>query len=194
MVCFISFNRSVSSSWSSIQFWRKHIETRGMSQINMQKTYQLLIVVMLIGLSMARPNGNIESQVKNRLIAFHFTLISNMVIKWIKTIFSAFSLLLNFTLKTETSDSQLGLSDMEKSFPYYRPMQNLQYYTYDEPNTLDRYQLQYRSFYPSAPVFRGGGGGGSSSFPVWDPYRQMVSKRQTRYRQCYFNPISCFRK
>lgn len=88
MVCFISFNRSVSSSWSSIQFWRKHIETRGMSQINMQKTYQLLIVVMLIGLSMARPNGNIESQVKNRLIAFHFTLISNMVIKWIKTIFS----------------------------------------------------------------------------------------------------------
>nr|QHB80526.1 allatostatin C [Carabus violaceus] len=26
------------------------------------------------------------------------------------------------------------------------------------------------------------------------PDRFMMSKRQQRYRQCYFNPISCFRK
>lgn len=85
---------------------------------------------------------------------------------------------------------------MEKSYPYYRPMQTLQYANYDEPNSLDRYQqYQLRSFYPSGAFgSRGGGGGGSSNLPVWDPYRQLVSKRQTRYRQCYFNPISCFRK
>lgn len=86
---------------------------------------------------------------------------------------------------------------MEKSYPFYRPMQTLQYYNYDEPNSLDRYQVQYRSLYGGNPFgsIRGGGGsGGSASFPVWDPYRQLVSKRQTRYRQCYFNPISCFRK
>lgn len=84
---------------------------------------------------------------------------------------------------------------MEKSYPYYRPMQALQYYNYDEPNALDRYHLQFRSFYPTSP-FRGDsiGSSGSGNFPVWDPYRQLVSKRQTRYRQCYFNPISCFRK
>lgn len=116
MVCFISFNRSVSSSWSSIQFWRKHIETRGMSQINMQKTYQLLIVVMLIGLSMARPNGNIESQVKNRLIAFHFTLISNMVIKWIKTIFSAFSIV-EFHLEDGNIGQSVGALGYGEKFP-----------------------------------------------------------------------------
>lgn len=34
-----------------------------MSQTNMQKAYQLLIFVMLIGLSVSRPNGAIENQV-----------------------------------------------------------------------------------------------------------------------------------
>lgn len=33
----------------------------------MQKVYQLLIVVMLIGLSASRPNGNVDSQVKPML-------------------------------------------------------------------------------------------------------------------------------
>ncbi|XP_055295589.1 uncharacterized protein LOC129565119 [Sitodiplosis mosellana] len=129
-----------------------------MSQTNMQKAYQLLIFVMLlcVGLSMARPNGSTDSQ--------------------------------------ESSDNQLGVSDVDRSYPYYRPMQALQYFNYDEPNSVDRYQLQYRSFVPNNPGFGARGGGGSSNFPVWDSYRQLVNKRQTRYRQCYFNPISCFRK
>lgn len=89
-------------------------------------------------------------------------------------------------------DNQLGLTDFEKSFPY-RPIPSSQYFNYDEPSPLDKYQMQYRSFVPNGPIFRGGGGG-SASLPLWDTYRQLVSKRQTRYRQCYFNPISCFRK
>ncbi|XP_031623836.1 uncharacterized protein LOC116341107 [Contarinia nasturtii] len=128
-----------------------------MSQTNMQKVCQLLIFVMLIGVSVSRPNGNTDSQ--------------------------------------ESSDNQLGMSDLEKnSYPFYRPMQSFQYFNMDEPT--DRYQMQFRSFYPTNTLGMRGGSGGNLNFPLWqlDPYRQLVSKRQTRYRQCYFNPISCFKK
>lgn len=27
-----------------------------------------------------------------------------------------------------------------------------------------------------------------------DASNQMIIKRQAKYRQCYFNPVSCFRK
>lgn len=130
-----------------------------MSQSIMQKIYQLLIFVMLIGLSISRPNGSVDNQDAPPSTAL---------------------------------DNQLGLTEFEKNFPY-RPVPSAQYFNFDEPSPIEKYQMQYRSFYPSAPIFRGGGGG-SASLPIWDTYRQLVSKRQTRYRQCYFNPISCFRK
>lgn len=53
-------------------------------------------------------------------------------------------------------------------------------------------RLANKSFYLLVPVpsaISGGGGGG------WDQlYRAPEMKRQIRYRQCYFNPISCFKK
>lgn len=80
---------------------------------------------------------------------------------------------------------------MDKVYAFYKP---LQYYTYyDEPNMVDRTQLQSRSNYPSSP-YKGSGGGNLGSLSMWDANRLLMSKRQARYRQCYFNPISCFRK
>lgn len=91
----------------------------------------------------------------------------------------------------ELPENQLSIGDLERSIPLFRPLQNMQYYNYDEPRQLDRFQLQFRPYYPST-TYRGssnmGVGGG------WDPYQTPVNKRQSRYRQCYFNPISCFRK
>lgn len=154
-----------------------------MSQTSMQKVYQLLIFGILIGLSVSRPNGNVESQVISSIIILLFGIALS---------FSLF--FLDFV--QESSDNQLTSSDVEKTIPYYRPLPSMQYYTFDEPGALDRYRMQpSRSFYQTSP-FRSGGsiGGGAANFPVWDPLQQLVSKRQTRYRQCYFNPISCFRK
>uniref|UniRef100_A0A6E8VZM4 Allatostatin c n=4 Tax=Cellia TaxID=44534 RepID=A0A6E8VZM4_ANOCL len=54
---------------------------------------------------------------------------------------------------------------------------------------LDPLQLQLLAQYAQSNAISGGGGGG------WDQlYRAPEMKRQIRYRQCYFNPISCFKK
>ncbi|XP_053676468.1 uncharacterized protein LOC128726672 [Anopheles nili] len=54
---------------------------------------------------------------------------------------------------------------------------------------LDPLQLQLLAQYAQSNAISGGGGNG------WDQlYRAPEMKRQIRYRQCYFNPISCFKK
>lgn len=85
-------------------------------------------------------------------------------------------------------DNQPSVADLEKFYSSYRMPA---YIGVEEPNSLERLQLQYRAnpFNPNN-LFSGAAAPGA----LWDPLRQLVNKRQTRYRQCYFNPISCFKK
>lgn len=85
------------------------------------------------------------------------------------------------------AENEANAMELEKIYnAIYRP---LQYTVYDEPNALERLSFK------SAPVFRrsaydnGGGAASSGNYP--GPYRKRQAQR---YRQCYFNPISCFRK
>lgn len=56
----------------------------------------------------------------------------------------------------------------------------------EESSPVDRLTLQY----VQNPLNRGG-----NIADYWDPmFRLPEMKRQVRYRQCYFNPISCFKK
>lgn len=85
----------------------------------------------------------------------------------------------------ENQPSIPSIADLEKFYSSYRfPA----YIGVEEPNPLERLQLQYRA--NPNNIFNGAGGAAN----YWDPLRQLVNKRQTRYRQCYFNPISCFKK
>lgn len=74
---------------------------------------------------------------------------------------------------------------MEKFYSSYRFPQ---YFGIEEQAPVDRLPYQYR------PAYQNSGYSGNSGLPYWEQYRQLVTKRQSRYRQCYFNPISCFRK
>lgn len=85
-------------------------------------------------------------------------------------------------------ENQPSIADLEKFYSSYRLPA---YIGVEEPNSLERLQLQYRANPLYANNMLGGIGGAGG---YWDPLRQLVNKRQTRYRQCYFNPISCFRK
>ncbi|CAD6998480.1 uncharacterized protein LOC101460921 isoform X2 [Ceratitis capitata] len=54
---------------------------------------------------------------------------------------------------------------------------------------LDRLQMLIAQYRPTS----------YGRTPGWNPgmnelFRMPESKRQVRYRQCYFNPISCFKK
>ncbi|XP_034474894.1 uncharacterized protein LOC117782065 isoform X2 [Drosophila innubila] len=53
---------------------------------------------------------------------------------------------------------------------------------------MDRLQMLYAQYRPTAYMHTPSYGN------MNELYRLPESKRQVRYRQCYFNPISCFRK
>lgn len=53
-----------------------------MSQTNMQKIYQLLIFVVLIGLSVSRPNGNADTQVSKQILRINLHSIDCQI--WLK--------------------------------------------------------------------------------------------------------------
>lgn len=60
----------------------------------------------------------------------------------------------------------------------------------EDNNPLERLQMQMAKNPLYSSSINGGG-----SLPYWDPmFRIPEMKRQVRYRQCYFNPISCFKK
>ncbi|XP_058451389.1 uncharacterized protein LOC131430418 [Malaya genurostris] len=79
---------------------------------------------------------------------------------------------------------EINLSELRKLYTNYNPYsvnQGLDDYG------LDRLQLQLLAQYAQSNAIGSGGG--------WDQlYRAPEMKRQIRYRQCYFNPISCFKK
>ncbi|XP_067626296.1 uncharacterized protein AstC [Eurosta solidaginis] len=54
---------------------------------------------------------------------------------------------------------------------------------------LDRLQMLIAQYRPTAYLRNSGW-----SSTMNDLFRIPESKRQVRYRQCYFNPISCFKK
>lgn len=59
----------------------------------------------------------------------------------------------------------------------------------DDPFEQLKYQLFAAQYRPNSVSSNFNGGTG------WDTlYRSPEMKRQIRYRQCYFNPISCFKK
>ncbi|XP_037042233.1 uncharacterized protein LOC119078680 [Bradysia coprophila] len=86
----------------------------------------------------------------------------------------------------DSSESQPSVADLQnfqKFYTSYRLAGPDGYMGVEESSPVDRLALQY--------LRKPSNGGG----PYWDPmYRLPEMKRQVRYRQCYFNPISCFKK
>ncbi|XP_058815474.1 uncharacterized protein LOC131678985 [Topomyia yanbarensis] len=79
---------------------------------------------------------------------------------------------------------EMNLAELRKLYTNYSPYPSNQGL---DDYGLDRLQLQLLAQYAQSNAIGGGGG--------WDQlYRAPEMKRQIRYRQCYFNPISCFKK
>lgn len=79
------------------------------------------------------------------------------------------------------------LQNLQKFYTSYRLAGPGGYMGVEESSPVDRLPLQFMRS-PS-------GNGGGNVAPYWDPmFRLPEMKRQVRYRQCYFNPISCFKK
>ncbi|XP_034098787.1 uncharacterized protein LOC117564212 isoform X1 [Drosophila albomicans] len=55
---------------------------------------------------------------------------------------------------------------------------------------MDRLQMLFAQYRPTYSAYLRSPSYGNMN----ELYRLPESKRQVRYRQCYFNPISCFRK
>lgn len=93
----------------------------------------------------------------------------------------------------EVQETQPSVSDIEKFYSIYR---SPQYFNMDDENSMDRLQQYQNRLYSGIPFSAIGRNNAPNALPLplWNPYRQLVTKRQSRYRQCYFNPISCFRK
>ncbi|XP_035909755.1 uncharacterized protein LOC118511129 [Anopheles stephensi] len=105
-----------------------------------------------------------------------------------------FVLALLFVVKLGSGRPQNAIDNQD--LPEINPNELRKLYTnYNSyvSNQLDNYgldplQLQLLAQYAQSNAISGGGGG-------WDQlYRAPEMKRQIRYRQCYFNPISCFKK
>ncbi|KXJ83430.1 uncharacterized protein LOC115266946 [Aedes albopictus] len=78
---------------------------------------------------------------------------------------------------------EINLNELRKLYSNYNPYVSNSLDDYG----LDRLQLQLLAQYAQSNAIGGAGG--------WDQlYRAPEMKRQIRYRQCYFNPISCFKK
>ena len=80
------------------------------------------------------------------------------------------------------------MAELPKYYSSYRFPGAGGYIGVEESMPLERMQLQAlrNSLYP---------GNGLSGGSAWEPmFRIPEMKRQVRYRQCYFNPISCFKK
>lgn len=95
----------------------------------------------------------------------------------------------------EELENQPGISDLEKFYSSYRVPQ---YFNLDDENPMQRLQYQYR-FGRRAPPALGTRAEDFNLLPAMRQYRTMMSmmtKRvpSPRYRQCYFNPVACFRK
>ncbi|KAJ6646952.1 Allatostatin [Pseudolycoriella hygida] len=89
----------------------------------------------------------------------------------------------------ESAENQPSVSDLQnlqKFYTSYRLAGPGGYMGVEESSPIDRVPLQY---------FRSPSVGGNNMANYWDPmFRLPEMKRQVRYRQCYFNPISCFKK
>lgn len=86
---------------------------------------------------------------------------------------------------------------MQKFYSSYRYPGAGSYMGVEETAPIDRLQMQVMR----NPYYSGGANSVNalsspgSAAAYWDPmYRIPEMKRQVRYRQCYFNPISCFKK
>lgn len=78
---------------------------------------------------------------------------------------------------------EINMNELRKIYSNYNPYVSNQLDDYG----LDQLQLQLLAQYAQNNAIGGNGG--------WDQlYRAPEMKRQIRYRQCYFNPISCFKK
>jgi hypothetical protein len=86
----------------------------------------------------------------------------------------------------DSTDQQNNVSDLRRFYNGLNYQGTSSQISPEEQLALDRLNLQLLANYMqnSAPV-------GGWSDPL---YRSPEMKRQVRYRQCYFNPISCFRK
>lgn len=94
----------------------------------------------------------------------------------------------------EALENQPSISDLEKLYSSYRVPA---YFNIDDENPLQRLQYQYRFARRGPPLV--GRGAEYNLLPNYRQYRTMLSmmtKRvpSPRYRQCYFNPVACFRK
>jgi hypothetical protein len=86
---------------------------------------------------------------------------------------------------------QINSPEFRKFLSTYNSLQN---YPLTDDVPLDRLQMQLLAQYAqnSNSIIGSNAGGGGGNY--YDLYRTPEIKRQIRYRQCYFNPISCFRK
>lgn len=169
-----------------------------MSQKPIQTLCQLLVLAIVVAVSMARPSEILESQV---CIFFFFSLSLSLFTPSLSFSFSFFqkifsyansyeNQIFHYSIQAVAENEAASIADLEKIYnSFYRP---LQYTAYDEPNSLERSNFQYRPVYQNS-IFKSSAAN-RGSLPLWEPYQQLVTKRQARYRQCYFNPISCFRK
>lgn len=91
-----------------------------------------------------------------------------------------------------SAETQPAMSDFQKYYSSYRFPGAGGYMGVEETNPLDRMQMQVMR----NSLYSGNSGNGLNtpgSAAYWDPiFRIPEMKRQVRYRQCYFNPISCF--
>lgn len=139
---------------------------------------QLVVFVLVIASCLARPEGSIDAQVNGA--------IPLQLIRFFRIVVFRF-------LVQEVQEAQPSISDIEKFYSIYR---SPQYFNMDDENSMDRLQQYQNRLYPGIPLSAIGRNTAPNALPLplWNPYRQLVTKRQSRYRQCYFNPISCFRK
>ncbi|KAM7351437.1 allatostatin C isoform 1-T4 [Cochliomyia hominivorax] len=89
----------------------------------------------------------------------------------------------NQTLDTVESDVD-GIPNVYYDLPLQQQQQNVY-----PSMPLDRLQMLIAHYNRPTAYFRSPAVSGINEL-----YRVPESKRQVRYRQCYFNPISCFKK
>jgi len=90
----------------------------------------------------------------------------------------------------ESAENQPSVSDLQNLQKFYASYRLAGgpggYLGVEESSPIDRLPMQY---------LRSSSTGANNIASYWDPmFRLPEMKRQVRYRQCYFNPISCFKK
>lgn len=148
----------------------------------MQSLGQCFVFALLITLCASWPEGSMDSQVD--FLPFHIFISMKSI--WCN---HYHSFVVGYQ---EIIENQPSISDLEKFYSSYRVPS---YFNVDDDDTSIQ-RLQYR-FGRRTPM-----GTKSADFNLIPSYRQMrtmlsmMTKRvpSPRYRQCYFNPVACFRK